>query len=84
MNYKYLILVLLTTTAMQATPKVFNSLGSDIESFRKDCKVYQEMSSLPIKIKKQCNVFNTKVNTAFNLGYKLDPYVDHDNISEKN
>ncbi len=83
MNYKYLMLILLVTASMQAAPKVFNSLGSDMESFQKDCKAYQEISSLPVKIKKQCSVFNVKVNNAFKVGYKLDPYVDSGNISEK-
>ncbi len=82
MLYKYLKLLLFLTLLLQASPKVFNSLGNDLESFQEDCKVYQKISSLPSKIKKKCKVFNSKVNSAFKVGYKLDSYIDSD-ISEK-
>ncbi len=82
MLYKYLQLILFSTLVLQASPKVFDSLGNELESFQGDCKGYQEISSLPEKIKKQCNVFNSKVNNAFKVGYKLNPDADGD-ISEK-
>ena len=79
---KYLKLILFSTLILQASPKVFNSLGNELESFQGDCKGYQEISSLPKKVKKQCDLFNSKVNSAFKVGYKLNPYADSD-ISEK-
>jgi len=83
MNYKYLKLILLLTVSIQAAPKVFNSLGREMESFQQEnCKTYQMVTSLPEKIKKECSVFDTKVNNAFKVGYKLDPYIDNE-ISEK-
>ncbi len=65
---------------MQASPKLFESYGDKMESFENDCKAYQKVSQLPIEIKNECKVYNSKMNAAFNYGYKLDPYVDQDNI----
>ncbi len=83
MFYKYLKLVLFSTLLLQASPKAFNSLGNELESFKKDCKIYLNMSSLPTKIKKQCKIFNSKINSAFKVGYELDLYVEKNNINEK-
>jgi len=81
--YKYISILLFSIVSIQAAPKVFNSLGNDLELFQhKDCKTYQEISSLPSEIKKECNMFDSKVNNAFKAGYKLDPYFDSE-IDEK-
>jgi len=83
MLYKYIKTILLLTVLLQASPKTFDSLGNELEVFQKDCEIFQEISSLPAKIKKQCNLFNSKLHSAFKIGYKLDPYIDSDNINEK-
>ena len=83
MTYKYLKLILLLTVSIQAVPKVFNSLGNDLELFQEEnCKTYKKITSLPEKIKKKCRTFDAEVNNAFKFGYKLDPYIDSE-ISEK-
>ncbi len=81
MFYKYLRLILLSTVLLQASPKLFNGYGNQMESFQKDCKEYQKVSLLPKKIKKKCKVYNSKVNRTFKFGYKLDSSVDKDNIN---
>ncbi len=80
---KYFKLILFSTVLLQASPKVFNSLGNELETFKNDCKVFQKTSIIPIKIKKKCKIFNSQTTKAFKVGYKLDPYIDSDNISEK-
>ena len=83
MFHKYLKFILLSTVFIQASPKAFDSLGNELEVFQKDCTTYQKVSSLPAKIKKKCKNFNSQTNKAFKVGYKLDPYIDSDNISKK-
>ncbi len=83
MSNKYLKLILFSTVLLQASPKVFNSLGNELEVFQADCKKFQKVSFLPTQIKKKCNAFNSKANNAFKIGYKLDPYIDSEKISEK-
>ncbi len=80
---KYFKLILFSTVLLQASPKIFNSLGNELEAFQEDCKVFQETSVIPVKIKKKCKTFNSQITKAFKVGYKLDPYIDSDNISEK-
>jgi hypothetical protein len=83
MFYKYLKLILLSTVLIQASPKAFDSLGNELEAFQKDCKIFQEISSLPVKIKKKCKTFNAKTIKVFKVGYQLDPYIDSNNVNEK-
>ncbi len=83
MFLRYLNLILFSMILLQASPKVFNSLGNELEAFQHDCKVFQKTSVIPIKIKKKCKTFNSQTTKAFKVGYKLDPYSDSDNISEK-
>ena len=83
MLYRYLILILFLNLILQASPEVFHSLGNELESFQEDCKGYQKISFLPKKIKKQCDLFNAKINSAFKVGYKLNSNAD-DKISKKN
>ena len=80
---KYFKLILFSTVLLQASPKVFSSLGNELEVFQKDCKVFQENSVIPVKIKKECKTFNSQTTKAFKVGYKLDPFIESDNISEK-
>ena len=83
MEYKYIKLILFLSVSIQAAPKVFNSLGSELESFQqKDCMTYQMEASIPKKIKDECSIFDTKLNNAFKAGYELDPYIDS-GINEK-
>ena len=83
MFYSYLKLLILSTALLHSAPKVFDSLGNELETFQQDCKMLQKVSLMPTKIIKECNQFIPKANKAFKVGYKLDPYVDSDNISEK-
>lgn len=83
MIYKYLKLILIASVSMQAAPKVFNSLGNELELFQQEnCKYYQKITTLPKKIKKECSTFETEVNNTFKVGYKLDSHIDNE-ISEK-
>ena len=36
----------------QRSPKAFSSLGDELEAFRKDCKKFQEISTIPVEIEK--------------------------------
>ncbi len=83
MLLKHLILIIFLPILLQASPKAFDSLGNELEAFQDDCKVFQKVSIIPIKIKKKCKIFNSNTTKAFQVGYELDPYIDSDNISEK-
>ena len=61
----------------------FDSLGDELEAFQEDCESFQKVSLIPVEIKEKCNAFYPQVHKAFEVGYKLDPYVDDDNINEK-
>ena len=80
MFYKYLKLILVSTLFLQASPEVFSSLGDELEAFQKDCKEFEKLSSIPGKIKKRCQDFYPQLNKAFEVGYKLNPYVESDTI----
>ena len=82
MFFRFINLLLFSTILLQAAPKAFDSLGNELEAFQKDCKAYQKASLIPKKIKKQCKVYISKVDTVFKVGYKLDPYIGSDNLSE--
>ncbi|MCK5538134.1 MAG: hypothetical protein KAI79_15010, partial [Bacteroidales bacterium] len=78
---KYIKLILLSTILLQASPKLFNGYGNQLEPLNKDCKTYRKLSLLPKDIKKKCKLYNSKVNRAFKYGYKLDSSVDNDNVN---
>ncbi len=83
MFHKYLKLILVSTALLQAAPKVFNSLGNELESFQADCKTFQKISLLPVEVKEECNTFYIQLNKALEIGYKLDTHVDNDNMNER-
>lgn len=83
MFHKYIKLILVSTALLQAAPKVFNSLGNELELFQKDCQTFQKISMISAEIQKECNAFDLQANNAFKTGYKLDTYVDSDYINEK-
>ncbi len=83
MFHKYLKFILLSTVLIQASPKAFDSLGNNLEAFQEECKSYKKITSLPAKIKTKCKIFNAQVNSAFKVGYQLDPYIDSDNMNVK-
>ncbi len=68
---------------LQKSPKAFNSLGDELEAFQEDCRSFEKVSQLPLEIKEKCNAFYPQVHKAFEVGYKLDPYIDDDTINEK-
>ena len=63
-------------------PKVYASLGKELGVLQQDCKLLQESSLIPKEIQKKCKLYVAKVDTAFKFGYKLDSYIDSDNLSE--
>jgi hypothetical protein len=75
--------LLSTSLLQQRSPKAFSSLGDELEAFKKDCKKFQEISTIPVEIEKKCNTFNVQLDKAFELGYKFDPFVEEDDINEK-
>ncbi len=83
MYYKYIKLILISTGLLQAAPQAFNSLGDELEAFQEDCRSFEKVSQLPLEIKEKCNAFYPQVHKAFEVGYKLDPYIDDDTINEK-
>lgn len=83
MFYKYLKLILVSSVFLQASPEVFSSLGSELEAFQEDCRAFEKVTQIPVKIKKKCKLYYPRLHKAFEVGYKLDPYIDDDNINEK-
>ncbi len=84
MFYKYLKLILVSSVFLQASPEVFSSLGDELEVFQEECKGFEKLSFIPEKIKKRCRAFYPQVTKAFEIGYKLNPYVESDtDINEK-
>ncbi|MGB5506197.1 MAG: hypothetical protein WBM70_05860 [Sulfurovum sp.] len=65
------------------SPKAFNSLGNELEAFREDCQKFQKISKIPVAIQESCNKYSLQLNKAFDVGYKLDPSVEKENVNEK-
>ena len=80
---KYIKLIVISTVLLQASPQAFDSLGDELEVFQEDCRSFEKISQVPAAIKKKCNAFYPQLHKAFEVGYKLDPYIDDDNINEK-
>jgi hypothetical protein len=83
---KYLLInicIACVTISVNAAPKTYRSLSSQLEPVQIDCKIYQNTASVSTTIRNSCKKYNHKVKKAFNLGYKIDSYLDSDNISEK-
>ena len=72
-----------TSLLQQKSPKAFSSLGGELEAFRSDCKMFQDISTIPVVLDKKCKTFNLQLDKAFEIGYKLDPSVEEDNFDEK-
>ena len=83
MCFRYIKLIVVSTIFLQAAPEAFNSLGDELETFQEDCRSFQKVPGITEEIKEKCNAFYPKVHKAFEIGYKLDPYIDDDNIDEK-
>ncbi len=83
MCYKYIKLIVVSTVLLQAAPQAFNSLGDELEAFQEDFRSFQKVSQVPVEIKEKCKLFYPQLHKAFEVGYKLDPYIDDDNINEK-
>ena len=67
----------------QVSPNAFNSFGNELEAFQEDCKTFQKVTKIPVEIQESCNRYYLQLNKAFEVGYKLDPSIDNDNINEK-
>ena len=65
------------------SPKAFNSLGNELEAFKEDCQIFQKISKMPVEIQESCNKYYMQLNKAFEVGYKLDPSVEQENVNEK-
>ena len=81
MFYKYLISIIIFTIYIQATPKLFEFYGKQLEAFNDNCKVYRKNKKISSKIKKQCKKYISTVNKVFKYGYKLDTSVERDTIN---
>ncbi len=81
MFHKYLISIAIFTILVQSSPKLFESYGNKMETFQDDCSAYQNDKRIPTQIKKKCRIYISHTGKAFKYGYKLDPYVDSDNIN---
>ncbi len=65
-----------------AAPKVYASLGNELEVLQQSCELYQKSTMISDDIKTKCQAYNKKVAKAFKVGYKLDPLANSNNISE--
>ncbi len=77
------ILLFLLTSALQAAPKAFDSLGNVLEDFQKDCELYQKDPQISKELQTACEKYNAKVDKAFMVGYPLDVSVENETASEK-
>ena len=74
----------LTISSMdQVSPKAFHSLGNELEEFQQDCQTFQKITGISAQINKACNKYQLQLDKAFDLGYKLDPSVEQENVNEK-
>lgn len=76
---KNILLLILSTMFLQATPKPFNSLGTKLEIYRQNCKTYQNDFIVSEKTVTLCKKYYEQVDSAFLLGYKIDMYKDKNN-----
>ena len=83
MFYKYLKLIVISSVLLHATPKAFDSLGNELEEFQQDCQTFQKITGISAQINKACNKYQLQLDKAFDLGYKLDPSVEQENVNEK-
>jgi len=67
----------------QVSPKAFHSLGNELEEFKEDCQIFQKITNIPVEIQEACNKYHLQLNKAFDVGYKLDPSVEQENVNEK-
>lgn len=63
-------------------PKVYASLGNELEVLQRSCDIYLNLTLINDDIKTKCQAYSQKVGKAFKVGYKLDPYANSDNISQ--
>jgi len=83
MFYKYAILIVLSTLLLQSAPKAFDSLGNELEEFKKDCQAFQKITNISGKIDTACNKYQLQLDKAFQAGYKLDPSVELEKVNLK-
>jgi hypothetical protein len=67
----------------QVSPKAFHSLGNELEEFKDDCEAFQKITGISSQIDKACKKYKLQLDKAFDLGYKLDPSVEQENVNEK-
>lgn len=67
----------------QVSPKAFHSLGNELEEFNRDCQSFQKINGISAQIHNGCSKYQQQLKKAFELGYKLDPSVDAENVNEK-
>lgn len=79
---KSLLLVLFMTTVVYAAPKPFNSLGSELESYKNSCVDYQKNINLSDKTKKICKEYIKKIDEAFEVGNSINIISDKNNVKK--
>ena len=67
----------------QVSPKAFHSLGNELEEFNSDCQSFQKINGISAQIHNGCDKYQKQLKKAFDIGYKLDPSVDAENVNEK-
>ena len=65
------------------SPKAFHSLGNELEEFKEDCEAFQKITGISSQIDKACKKYKLQLDKAFDIGYRLDPSVEQENVSQK-
>ncbi len=81
-TYRYVGVFMFLSILINASPKLYQSLGSEIESFNSTCKQYKKINKLPSSINKKCTKFYKDTNKVFKIGYKFDK-MNIEKVSEK-
>ena len=65
------------------SPKAFHSLGNELEEFKGDCQGFEKITGISEQIQNACKKYQLQLTKTFEIGYKLDPSVEQENVNEK-
>jgi hypothetical protein len=58
-------------------------LGNELEEFKEDCQAFQKITGISEQIQNACKKYQQQLTKTFEIGYKLDPSVEQENVNEK-
>ena len=67
----------------QVSPKAYHSFGNELEEFKEDCEAFQKITGISEQIQNGCKKYQLQLTKAFEIGYRLDPSVEQENVDKK-